>query len=296
MKKFVCMIFLAVSLLVTSTSCVLSDFLDTLWENQNRIEPANQIMTKWEAEDFELYITRQGAGLLIWNRDDKEIAYDIELWGNFSTGYYGFLFDRRQQYVDFDYYAEKKVLGDEAYEYQGYLVSFLYYEPVNDTTFLLEFQDASFVTNSLSEKKLRFQRTATGLTSDDVPDIAPSKEYENCPIYFLGSKWISEDNGIVIEMEKEFEFITPIFHRCPIGTITILDSEKTNMQIIFSETDAQAYVGTLSTQDPQTKPYDITQASHIWQCEFYEEYFLATVISSDRYDEGTTIKFIKQTE
>ena len=278
MKKSFITLVLIVMVAVITSSC--------------SINPGSQVMTKWEAEGFELYITEPYKGILVWKREDSSVAYNFE----FAGGDDIFLFDRRQQFVNLEDYFDYEFLNQEEVEYQGYIAAIASYTMQSESEFFCTIKDYLISTQQFPMNTLTFRRTATGLTERDIPQIELGESYEHCPVYSLGSKWISDDHMVTIEMEDRFYGSIAPYHRCPVGKITLMDGTASEYNIVFNELDSRAYVGEMKYSGGYGESYNISNASDIWECAFLEGEFTATVILSDYYEVGTVLTFYKQVE
>lgn len=273
MKRLVVSLIVTV-ILITFTLCSCSPVY------QYSISPESQPMSKWEADGFELYITDLYKGLLICYFTEKTIAYDVY----FSAGNSIQLMDRRPQDVVF----EDNVLYSDAYEKPGYTVAIGSYHPSSKTKCTMTIEGSPVKTSCFSkEQELVFRRTATDLTAYQIPTIEIDANFTNCPIYSIGSKWISHDGNITIDIEGQ---LRP-YKSYAIGKIAINGQTDENIYIAFNEIDSVAYLGNLTTPKSFPLRYDTQLASDQWKCEFFEDYFVATVICSNYYEPGDILTF-----
>ena len=270
MKKVISFIFVVVLIALTLYSCGPA--------YKNSISPKKQPMTKWVAEEFELYVTDTNKGLMICNFNEKTIAYDVA----FLHGSDMLLMDRRPQDVVF----EDNVIYSDSYEKPGYSVAIGSYTPSSETSFRVKLEGAHIKTSYFS-KELVFKRVATDLKTEDIPVIETDIDFNNSPIYSIGSKWISNDDNISIYIEGELK----PYDSYAIGKVAIKGQEDKDIYIAFNEIDSTAYLGFLKNPNAIGLVYDVELASDKWNCEFFKDYFVATIISSNYYENGTVLVF-----
>ena len=240
-------------------------------------DPTHQPMSKWTSDGYEFYVIDSQKGFLICNFEDKTVAYDVVF------RYPGVmnLLDRRPQEVTFP----DDIIMSDAYENPGYDVAIGTYHFSSDSAFGVTFRGAVVATDFPNDKII-FRRVATNLSPDDIPTIEIDSNFTYCPIYSIGSSWHSSDGRISIDVEGTlYPYDSHAF-----GRVTIADHATPNLCIFFSEITSSAYLGVSEVMNG----YGDIVASDIWKCEFFEDRFVATVISSDYYESGTVLEFTKK--
>ena len=261
MKKAFALLLLLSILLVTLSSCNL------FWMDKH---PANQEMTKWEGDGLELYIGQLGQDRLLINRGSEKWVFDVTWHGN-GLAIMG-LADTRRPTV-----PEDMRFAPEHIFVAGYIVSL---RP-NGTALLTYQGDASYY-KGLFPEKAKLRKTAENLTIEDFPlvDNKENDSYRFCPIYHFGTNWISDDGNVRISMFDSNNIRTTF------------SGEEDWLYSEFIELDSMFYAGERKKDLPYNLPLSAMQEH--WQCEYFEDYFIATVIQSERYETGETITFRKE--
>ena len=270
MKKVIS--FVLVLICITSMLCACGPVY------QNSISPQNQPMTKWVADGFELYITDTDKGLMICDFAEKTIAYDVA----FMPGNEMLLMDRRPQDVIWE---DNVLYGDHGYENPGYSIAGGAYVSTSKTVFRVEL-DGHYIKTSDFPEKLVYRRVAENIKAEDIPVIEIDANFGYCPIYSIGSLWASEDKNVLIEIDGQLE----PYGSYAIGKVTV-NEQAENIYMAFNEINSTAYMGPLKDPNAIGTVYDTALATDEWKCEFFEDYFKATVVRSDYYEDGTVLVF-----
>lgn len=261
--------------MLTSTSCEDPD------------NPCYHPMTKWETDNLELYVLEVGKGLLIFNYEDEKFAYDVRFFAGSSMAVY----DRRETFFTdketTDFIADERT--DRAILYPIGVFSL---HSCRETSCKVSCGEVNiFFQSGVVSEEIRFDKTADGLTLDDIPQIDLDEDYGYCPIYYPESKWISDDSRIVITMTKATE------DEKDVGIVEFVNESKDDVYICFFECNSKAYLGELKENADSlfgdVEYYDIRKAQDEWRCEYFENSFKATVIRSDYYEVGSVINFTR---
>ena len=285
MKKMLSILIAVLIAMIPLTSC----FPYTLsYPYKASISPFSQSMTKWEADNFEMYITDREIGLLVWHDGETTYFYDIHF--TFSSMDI-LVFDKHFENTDPQTYYTVNELGGQQY---GCIAAAGSYDPETPELCTISFDHSAEYGAQFPVESLAFRRVATDLTADDFPEIKLDTAYENCPMYSLGSKWISEDRRITIVMEEGYVTSSYGHYRSPVGSVTVAGDPVEGVYIAFSEHGSQAYVGSIFPTPVINNCYDVSLASDIWECKYAEDSFTATVVCSKYYEPGDTIVFMRQ--
>lgn len=267
MKKVIVSFSILPILIITFFSCDLSG-RNFAWH------PTQTPMSKWVGENIELYTlpldeNRKG-DLMIVDFGETKLAFYVR-WHQNGLRELS-LYDK--QGID--------LWENDSYDY--FWVAGFDGKTISETQYLLYSYDTYNLPDDPFPEKIMLNRVATDLSYEDIPEIKTDENYKFCPIYQKGTEWISSDNKTVI--------VTTASSQHGIGNAIFDNAKNEPLDVIFSKYNSTIYCGNWDFQDPSSI---LKEAKEIWKCEYFEDYFIATVEYSDHYKAGASITFTKRT-
>ena len=124
-------------------------------------------------------------------------------------------------------------------------------------------------------------------------------------VKFVNETWVFMIPGILMAIDiltgslnawakqdfKSYKMRQGLVKKC--GEVTILGDTETKMYMKFHEYNSMAYLGQFE-DDSAFSRIDVRQTKEQWHCEYYEDYFIATVVCSERYSPGQIFRFNKK--
>ena len=265
MKKPLVFIAALIILLTSLTSCTYITKFDTC-------HPTNYPMSKWAGENIELYIVDNAImdnpySIMIVDYGDKKISYNVWWHQNYLTCL-SIRDTREGVYVE----EEPPSYGENNYHYvSGWDIELI------DETHCKLINGPEFADLELPEEVI-LTRVATDLTKEDFPQIDIDERYSFCPTYYYGTKWRSDDGQFQVEIKSH----------SATGALTVASDTEAKLWMRFLESNSSVYVLKENTGLGYLNESDITEH---WRCEYFENYFVATVIRSEYYEPGQVITF-----
>jgi hypothetical protein len=252
--------------------------------------PHYQPMTKWETDDFELFVVNMYKGVLVCHFPDKTEIYDL-VFSTHAMGIVYMLNENTKTEQSDSAHTTVDIIPPPSPDKCILFSAIVYGENFfswTETSFEARFAPVTIDMGLFPSEDVIFRRTEVNLTEDDIPRPEIEKDESN-PIFKIGSQW-KNDTGLTIDMPKEYIRRLPEYteYFYPIGKVNNLPYSNQEFSIIFSIFDSRAYI--VSTPE-QYSVYDITTAQEVWDCEFFEDYFIATVQESPYYEPGTILRF-----
>lgn len=239
-----------------------------------KCHPTKFPMSKWEADGIQLYILEEninnGKDLLFIDSGETTLVFDVIWHGN---GLWQLeALDRRVPTVKGDSTCNEEL---RPHSFGAFELKIL-----DENSCTLEISSPSSIPEEVITNKIVLHRTTMDLSKDDIARIQNDAKYDFCPTYRYGSKWISEDKQISVEVlqQKHAEL--------GIGEVVFADSPDAKFYMKFLEYGSMAYIGEIGTLH-----FDVRQAKERWKCEYFKDYFMATIISSEYYQTGHILRF-----
>ena len=230
--------------------------------------PTQTPMSKWVGENIELYVLpvdeNYKGSLMIIDFGETKLTFYVR-WHQNGLSELS-LHDKRVMDSSIDYFA----------------VASFYGKTVSETQYLLYSYDTYNLPDDLFPEKIMLNRVATDLSYEDIPVIKTDENYKFCPVYHRGTEWISIDNKTAI--------IAPVSSRYGIGKVIFDGAENEPLDVIFLEYDSTIYCGNWNSYSAVI----LEDAQEMWKCDYFEDYFVATVLCSDYYNVGESITFTKK--
>ena len=268
-KMFLCYLGISILLSVILCGCNLT---------KNEWHPIKSVMSKWEGDGIELYILdddiNNGKDLIFIDSGDGKLVFDVLWQGN---GLWNLeMLDRRMPKNE-----DGSTLDGDLHEHTAGSFGLTI---LKEGSCLLKPYVTCHIPENMLSDKIVLQRTVTDLNPEDIPEIKLNDKYGFCPTYRYGSQWLSEDEQISISIlpQKKAEL--------GIGKILFDKEPNADLYIKFHEYNSMAYVGGFS-ENTHNFYVNIRDAQEQWQCEYFEDYFTATVVCSGRYPTGQVIRF-----
>lgn len=272
MRKNISILILLPFILLLLSSCSFITKFD-------KCHPTNQPMSKWVGScndiQFELYIADSDSDsedIMIIDYGNKKLSYIVWWHGNYLS----------QMSIN-DVRVVYQQISDNSVHKTHLNIGYWNIELVSQTCFKLIYYGVgrrggvSEIPELMLPEEVVMTRVATGLT-EPIPQIEPDENYGYCPAYRQGTKWVSDDNQISIDMVN-----------CGEGRVVFADDPNLQYYIGFFESNSKAY----SVKD-QEDHYDILRysfATEEWRCEYFEKYFTAEVVRSEHYETGHILTF-----
>ena len=266
MKKAIA--FFLVLLIVPSVLCSCNN----LWPD---LHPGNQPMTKWEGDGVELYISSGiDPDILIVTDGEQKYSFISEFGLNFYAALY--LSDRRETAPTEE--PSFSMIGD-APEWRPVATYYVHVRPNGTCRLTLEFNYSSFFDGILPEEVI-LKKTADGLTPEDFPQFPFYENYAYCPIYDYDRNviWVSSDGRMTLDAD-------------PPPYVTLHEEEGTILRVRFVDFDDMVYAGRCTDEFDLYLPFSAMHEH--WQCEYFEDHFVVTIIQSEYYEVGETVTFTK---
>jgi len=294
MKKILALLCLCALLLTFLTSCTLP-----LWFNDWVFGKGswNQPMSKWVAEGIELYVLNCGPtdtdatrrvddAFMITDFGDTKMFYDVRIYPECENRYGISISDI---HGTSEYLVHSPKNDTSRYPiHNGYL------EPISETQFQVALYNCEIkgggydIPELMFPKEIIFTRVAENLTEEDIPKIEINQQYEFCPTYRRYSRWVSDDFKMTLSVGSFVS--TDKVVKCQVTT-----DPDVCFCVDFFESNSSAFL-TKTTEENlrfrvESLETSISNSSEEWQCEYFENYFLATVIRSEYYETGHIITF-----
>lgn len=280
MKKAVVVSLLLLAVLIALSSCSHIRKFDSC-------HPVNHPMSKWEGDaeglHFELYIgDEEHEDFMVIDYGIKKISYLVFWHQNYASQMS--LNDVRECTLD----------ENESPTYQS-----PHLERSNWDIELIDETHCKFVSHGVGEiedatsnipelmmpTEIVMMRTQSELNKENFPEIEADESYGLCPTYRYGTQWISDDNKVIIENIKSG-------YNSTAGTskVTFVEEPDSVYYIGFFELDHKAYLLKWEEETYFTAS-KFAHSKEEWQCEYFENYFVAQVIRSEHYDPGHILTF-----
>lgn len=263
MKRLIALLFVLALLLASLTSCRYRGFNDSR-------HPSNQPMTKWGAEGIELYVLGPDQrSFMIVDCNGKKMTY-------FVTYGYG------QIVVDDVHPLYYKL---ETGEVEKGLITITLWNISLKTETKFKLYDGVIdvpgggydIPELMFAEELDFVRIATNLTEEDIPKIKIDEQYGLfCPKYRPVTQWISDDQQMTMDRR----------------ICQLTSDPDTQFYINFFESNSSAYLTKITDENKRDDTSSlVSQSTEEWKCEYFEDYFLATVVRSEYYEPGHVLTF-----
>ena len=253
-------------------------------------------MTKWEADGYELYIgdnIELGGVLVCHLKDGRTVTYTADI------GMFGItIADTRKPIFEVPPFT-----GEVSKYYQlGY---FKYNIGFFRSSFTMKYYSNNdglspeWLWDGAPEEELKFKLTKRGLKKDEIPKVEFDSALDYCPVFYPGQEWLSDDEKVSIRTEtaesrKVSESDELYYYRQPFAGKAIFSGESSEEHdVVFGQLDTKIYIGSLLPGETDSTICDRSIAEEIWECEYFEDGFIARVIKSQRYEIGTVINFSK---
>lgn len=255
-------------------------------------KPWCQPMTKWAAEGIELYVL-QTAGdeksvydaIMIAHYGDTRMFYDVSIHPYHIEKGYGMTISDIHETAS--YLSEPSVSSPSRFP--------IYYgdvEPISDTEFRVTLSDCEIfgggydIPELMFPKELTFTRVAENLTEADIPEITLDQQYEFCPTYRAYSRWISND----LQMTLYVYVLTNVDKRTK---CQLSGDSDVSFYVNFFESSSSVFLTKITEENVNApdKSLITSNSGEEWRCEYFEDYFLATVIRSEYYEAGHVLTF-----
>lgn len=262
----------------------------------NDMQLSRQTMTKWESSDgkYTVYLIEDFSGVMVCNFSDRQVAYNLKFFAPLKIA----IFDTHSKYSgpSIDNYTVT----------DGYICrvgEFSYYQESQNEFYINNYKCNKIYTDDFPETKIVFKRMGSNITPDDIPRFNDLNDYEKCPVYSMNSHWQAKEQNIEIVIEDNYTDLTD--HNCLVygcrsvlGKVTFNSDDSSEIFAYFSEYDSRLYIGELlyeKTDDfgETILCYDTKNATEIWQCDYSQNIFTATVVSSMHYKKGEVLTFEK---
>lgn len=266
MKKTLAFFTVLIILLTSLTSC-------SNIEKHATCHPVSYPMSKWAGENIELYIVDPDImdnpkDLIFVDYGDKKLAYYAQWECNYQVILN--ICDIREFAFSEKGKTYKNCNGIARWDIE-----------LIDKTHCKLINGPKYSEFGLPEEVI-LTRVATNLTKEDFPQIDIDEQYSFCPTYYYGTNWISDDS----QFEVNFDILG--FNSNGVGIVNIDSNPEIKYYMYFLESNFSVYVSQKKTALGYLNESDITEH---WQCEYFENYFVATVIRSEYYEPGQVITF-----
>ena len=254
-------------------------------------------MSKWTADGIELYVLKDCGptdekpcafvddAVMIVHYGDTEMVYDVKITSRLGENGYGMYI--RDIYETTTYVSDSHIGPPEHY--------FFYYgdiEAINDTKFAVtlncpEITGGGYdIPELMFPEEITFALAAENLTESDIPKIEKDEQYEFCPTYREYSEWISND--LKMTLYVCFYSNTDKRVKCRLN-----DGSCVSFYVNFFESNSSAFLTEITEENRNVKDVSliVNDSGEQWQCEYFEDHFVATVIRSEHYEVGQVWTF-----
>ncbi len=280
MKKAVAASLLLIAVLLSLSSCIHIIKFDSC-------HPVNHPMSKWEGDaeglHFELYIGDEE------HEDFMVIDYGIQ-----KISYLVFWHQNYLSQMSLNDVRECTLDENESPIHQSLNLKRSYWdiELIDETHFKFVAHGAveiADVTSNIPElmmpNEIVMTRTQAEINKENFPQIERDESYSLCPTYRYGTQWVSDDNKVIIEnIESRYNLSA--------GTskVTFVEEPDSVYYIGFFELEHKAYLLKWEEETYFTAS-KFVHSKEEWQCEYFENYFVARVIRSEHYEPGHILTF-----
>lgn len=270
MKRLIALFFVLALLSTSLTSCLTRSRL-----MDDSRHPLNQPMTKWGAEGIELYVLGPDQdSFMIADFNGKKMTYFVSLDSSLFA-----VEDLHPVYYKLET-GELETLRTIIREWSISLKTETKFELSHGATAVPG--GGYDIPELMFAEEIEFVRIATNLTEEDIPKIKIDEQYGLfCPKYRSGTQWISDDHQMTIK--SGFKDICQI-----------TSDPNTQFYINFFESNSSAYLTKITDENKSdySRSSIVSQSTEEWKCEYFEDYFLATVVRSEYYESGHVLTFI----
>ena len=278
MKKIVVLLMMLSTFFFQLTSCSHIRKYDSC-------HPVNHPMSKWEGDaeglHFELYIgDEEHRDFMVVDYGNKKIFYLV--WWHRDYASQMSIRDKRE------------FIGDVEHSYTNthQAISYWNIDLVKEDCFKMSGHEGQGtigeckIPELMLPNEVTMTRVLEGLFENDFPQIEQDDSYKFCPIYRRGTQWVSDDNQFEICID------TKPHSNDDISEVVFTADQNAKFFVKFFEVESKAYL--IKQENESAKfftKYSFTSATEEWKCEYFEDYFLATVIRSEYYEPEHILTF-----
>ena len=293
LKKILALLCFCALLLTSLTSCA-----QYFWDWVYGTGPWNRPMSKWTADGVELYILNDcgptdvnpsafvNDAFMIVHYGDTEIVYKVGIYSaHTKKGYVMYISDGRETIMYTSSYSKNPP--------HIYTLSAGNIETISETEFSVtlirppEISGGGYdIPELMLPEEITFTLAAENLTEADIPEIHRDEQYQFCPTYRTYSEWISDDLKLFLYVSVYSDTDKRV--RCRFN-----DGSGVSFYVNFFESNSSAFLTKITEENQNVNDVSliVNASGEQWECEFFEDYFVATVIRSEYYEVGQILTF-----